>query len=194
MTEDARVRAVEQEEVADDKNQTDLGGAQFPVRDLEYPERVGCQVGVDRQHQENDQRGRGDSLRHVTGKCEPEDQEHGAEGVDDVVYIKTVAGTLPISVARQGSVQAVAKPVEKYAEIHEVQQQRVPPARRVEHAGQKHSHQSEQREVIGIYPRRHAARESSKRRSFKRRQNTRLLSRGILETAVLHLVLRSICC
>src|SRR5882672_12336355 len=110
MAEDAGVGTVKQKEVAYHQNQTALGGTQLPMRNLEYTQRVCSQIGVDRQHQENDQGGCGNSFCHVTRGCEAEDQKHGAEGVNDVVNIKAVARTQPVSVSRERPVEAVAKP------------------------------------------------------------------------------------
>ena len=88
---------------------------------------------------------RGNSLGHVTGQCKPVNQEHRAESIYDVVHIESVAWTLPISVSRQGSIQTVAKPVEQYAEIHQVQQQRIVFACRVARTGHKHGDKPEDR-------------------------------------------------
>ena len=186
MAEYARMRTMKQVDVSYDKKKAHFGGTQFPLRDLEYTERVGCQIGVDRQHEEDDQQSGGNALTHVTGKREPENQKHRAESVYDMVHIKPIARTLAIPVSRQCSVQAVAKPVEKYAEIHKVQHQRILFARRVADTGQEHSYKAEDRQMVGVYPDGHAAREASKRRSFQRSQHTRLLSLSILETIAFH--------
>src|SRR5258708_15730790 len=76
-----------------------------------YAERISGQIRVDSQHEKGDQQPRGNALAHIPGKRETENQKHGAEGIDDVVYVKSIARTLSISISRQRSVQAIAKPV-----------------------------------------------------------------------------------
>src|SRR6266496_4605116 len=46
VTEYVCMRTVDQVEIANTKNKTYFGWAQFPVRDLEYTKRVGSQVRV----------------------------------------------------------------------------------------------------------------------------------------------------
>ena len=45
--------------------------------------------------------------------------------VDDVVDVKSVTRPLPITIARQRAIKAVAKPVEKNAKVDQVKQQRI---------------------------------------------------------------------
>src|SRR5437588_466724 len=110
-----------------------------------------------------------------------EQQKQNAVSVDDVVHIKSVARALSISVPRQRSIQAVAKPVQKYEDIHQVQHQRIVLARRIKRAGSNHADEPENREVVRIHPSRHAARESIKRGSLERRQDACLLSLSVAE-------------
>src|SRR5258705_13850816 len=93
------------------------------MRDLKYSQRVSSQVRVDRQHQKHDKHRRRYSLAHITGKCEPKNEEHRAEGIYDVIHIKSIAWTLAIPVARQCAVKTDAKPVKKDAEINQVKHQ-----------------------------------------------------------------------
>src|SRR5882672_5721523 len=116
MSEYSRIRTVDEKNIANDKKQTHLGGTHFPLGDLEDAERVSSQIRIDRQHQENDQHRSGNSFGHVTGKSQPENQKHGAKGIYDVVHIEAVTRPLPVSVSREGSIQTIAKPVEKYEE------------------------------------------------------------------------------
>ena len=84
MVEYVCVRMVDQENIADHKKQTHFCGAHFPLRDLEYAERIGGQVRVDGQHKKDDQHRRGHALAHITGEREAEKQEHRAEGIYDL--------------------------------------------------------------------------------------------------------------
>ena len=62
-----------------------------------------------------------------------------------MVNIETITGPLPISIAGQRSIQAVAELIQKYANVDDVQHHWVLPACRVEHARQEHGHEAEQR-------------------------------------------------
>src|SRR5205807_5592584 len=103
-------------------------------------ERVGRQIRVDGQHKKDNQQRGGDPLAHVTREREAEKQKQRAERIDDVVYIEPIARTLSISVSRQRSVQAVAKPVEKYEDIHDVKHQRIVLARGIARTGPDHTY------------------------------------------------------
>src|SRR5260370_23647551 len=186
MAEYVCMRTVDQIQIADTKQQTYLGWAHFPVRDLEHSQGVSSQVGVDCQHQKHDKHRRGYSLAYVTGKREPKNEEHRAEGIYDVVHIESVARTLAIPVARQCAVKTVAKPVEKDAEIHEVQHQWHLLAGGVADTGHQHRPEPKDRQVIGVYPFGHAASETAQYGSFKRRKYTCLLSVGILKSVAVH--------
>src|SRR5437588_300633 len=83
------------------------------------------------------------ALAHVTGEGEAEKQEQRAKRIDDVVHIKPVARALSISIPRQRSIQAIAKPIKKYEDIHQVQHQRILLTERVKRSCPDHTQESE---------------------------------------------------
>ena len=71
----------------------------------EIPQRVGCQIRLDGEHEERDQQADGDPRLHVSREGEAAHQGEGAEAIDHVVDVEAVARTLALAHARERAVE-----------------------------------------------------------------------------------------
>src|SRR5712692_2497328 len=103
---------MEQGEVSGDQEEAKLGRAKTPKGHAEFVQRVSREIGLDREQEEENEQGGGYQRAHVSGEREAYHERDGTDAVENVVHVKTVAGTLLLADAGEGAIQAVAKPVE----------------------------------------------------------------------------------
>src|SRR5437588_219530 len=96
--------------VADTKQNAQFGGADIEIRHLESPQRIRRQKDFRRKQQICHQQPYRNQRLQVSRNAQSSKQESHAETISYVIYIKSVARTLAISIARQRPVKTVAEP------------------------------------------------------------------------------------
>jgi len=86
----------------------------------------------------------------IPRKSEADDEGEGAEGIDDVVDIEAVAGTLLVADAGECAIEGVAEPVEKDKEVDEPKGVGVLWGEGVGNAGKDLGEEGEDGEMVGI--------------------------------------------
>src|SRR6185503_10136956 len=99
-------------DIANRKQYSQLGRADLVKREFEGPDRISGKIDINRKQEVGHQHRKSDGPAHKPRKREAADYEQDAEGVDDMVYIKTISRPLLVAGASQGTVQAVAEPVD----------------------------------------------------------------------------------
>ena len=104
----------------------------------------------------------------------------------DVIDVKAVTRAQAVADAGQGAIQAVAEPVDGQGGDDAEEGAAIPTRRPVEQARGEHRHETEQRQVVGIDPGRHAVGQPDQRLLLDRRQHAELFALGILEGLCWH--------
>src|SRR5262249_43353096 len=111
VTNDVRYRLPEHGHVPDRQQDAKLGGAHLEVGDLEVAKCVAGQADFDQHYQVDLHQPHGDPGGHVARQRESAQKEHGADGIDHVIDVETVARALAVAKAGQRAVHAVTEPV-----------------------------------------------------------------------------------
>src|SRR5687767_5621965 len=139
-------------DVSDRKQYSQLGWAEFVKREFEGPNRISGKININRQQEVRHQHCKRDGPAHKTRKRQATDYEQDAEGIYDVVYVKSISRPLLVALARQRAVEAVAKPIDRQAKVH-YQECRWPPLRqRVTEARAEHRCKAKEGQVVGLDP------------------------------------------
>ncbi len=152
MAEHRDPRTVQQPQIRGDEQNPELRRPEPSVRHLEPPQRVRCQIALAGEQQKRHQhRGRNPSV-HQSGHRQPAQQRRRSKDVHDVIHVEAVARPLLPAHARQGSVEAVAQPVQN--DEHNPQSQRppIPPRQRIADAGSHLRGEPHRRQPIRRHP------------------------------------------
>ena len=103
-----------------------------------------------------------------------------------MIDVETVAWALFIAHARERAIQTVAKPVDGEANNGAYKEEGIPSGEVVAQTRHNHAQKTKQRQVIGIDPGRHAARQPQKDLLLEWRKNALLLTRRGFERVFGH--------
>src|SRR5258708_39013600 len=106
-TEEMRHWFPEQSQVADSQKNSQFRWTETPEGDSEFTQRMRREIRLNREHQKRNQQADGDPRMHVSRQCEPAHQGKGAETIDHVVDIESVAWTLTLAHPRERAIERV---------------------------------------------------------------------------------------
>src|SRR5579864_5874202 len=92
-------------QIANRKQNAQLSGAHFVIRDFEVAQDIGGEIDLNRQHQIGDEQSECDQGSHVSGDSKAAEKEESAEGVHNVVNVKAIAWTGVVTEAGKGAVE-----------------------------------------------------------------------------------------
>ena len=144
-----RVGVAEEEEVAEDEEDAELGGAEEKLRELEAREGVGGEEAFGGEKKEADEHGECDGPVREAGEGEAGEERGGAEEIGDVVDVEAEARALLMADAGECAVERVAEPVEDDAGVDGEEYERVGARECVEEAGGDLCGEAEEGEVVG---------------------------------------------
>src|SRR5580658_6812595 len=93
---------------------------------------------------------------HIAGESETSHHRDGADGIDHVIDVKTVARALLLADACQRAVEAVAKPIQYETENCRQQHAAIAAGERITDAGRDLAGEAEQSKMVGVNPPWHA--------------------------------------
>src|SRR5207248_7856687 len=110
---DLRIRFRKCHRVSQRKQDSNLCRTKKAVRQMKASNRVRCQVALDRENIKTHQHSGRDWPMHITRTPEPGHERQRAEGVRNVIDVKSVAWTLLVTDSGQCSIETVPQPVQK---------------------------------------------------------------------------------
>src|ERR1035437_1532159 len=150
------VGIAQQREVADDEQNANFRGTEDALRKLEAGERIGGKKALAGEDEKGNEHGDGRLPMEKTGEAEAAHESDGTEDIRHVIDVEAVARALVAAHTGQGSVEAVAEPVEREAEDDQKQSEAVEARECVEEAGGDLRDEAEESELVGGEPARGA--------------------------------------
>ncbi len=149
-------RPAEHRQVANCQQNAQLGRPEVPQGKMKLAERISRQIRLDGKQQKANQQSNRDHRMHVSGKRQPAHHRHCADGIDHVVHVEPVTRSLPLAHARQGSVEAVAKPIHRETNNGGKQHAAITGSKRIANASRDLGGKAEKGQMVGVDPRGHA--------------------------------------
>ena len=131
-------------------------GPKMPCESSKARQGISGQIALARQQQKRYQHRDRRLPVQQPGAAQPAHQRHRSEDVHHVIHIESIARTLLPAHARQGSIQAVAQPVERHAHNHQQQRVAVVARQRIADARANLRAKPKQRELVRGHPARRA--------------------------------------
>src|ERR1022692_548606 len=147
-------------------------GPKVPQRKVKHAKRISRQIRLDREQQKRNQQPNRNRRMHISRECQPAHHRYSADGINDVVDIKSVTRSLLLSHASQGTVQTVAEPVHRETDNGRKQHPAIPGGEGIANSGRDLSNEADGGQVVGIDPSRHASGHPDERAFLRRRQKT----------------------
>src|SRR5512146_1622983 len=141
------------------------------MREAELADGVAGEIAFHGKQVVGEQQADSDPWMHVSGEREPAKQEERADGVNDMIHVEAVPGTLLVAEAGQGTVEAVAKPVEREEDADEDERPGLNSCRPVGEAGSDHSDETDHGKVVRIDAGWHVGSKPAKSPAFGGRQD-----------------------
>src|ERR1017187_1194440 len=142
------LRPEEQRDVPDTQKHAQFGGAETPEGEVEGADGVSGQIDLDGKHEVGDEQAERDVRAHITAEPETSNQEKRSDGVGDVIDIKSVTRAEAVTDAGQGTIQAVAEPVDGKRQNHRDERAAVPTGGPIAETRYQHGGETEKREMV----------------------------------------------